>query len=68
MWQKVSPGRFRLEDALDPQIKNDYLQSADNLIKIELPELDLDRNQRRVIEISVILQEIGSVTELSVMR
>ena len=51
VWQKVSPGTFRLEDALDPQIKNDYLQSADNLIKIELPELDLDPNQRRVIEI-----------------
>jgi hypothetical protein len=47
----VSPGTFRLEDALDPQIKNDFLQSADNLIKIELPELDLDPNQRRVIEI-----------------
>jgi len=51
VWQKVSAGTFRLEDALDPQIKNDYPQSADNLIKIELPELDLDPNQRRVIEI-----------------
>ena len=49
--KKNSRGTFRLEDALDPQIKNDYLQSADNLSKIELPELDLDPNQRRVIEI-----------------
>ena len=51
IYEKVSPGTFRLEDALDPQIKNPFLQNASNLIRIELPEIDIDENQRRVVEI-----------------
>ena len=51
IYEKVSPGTFRLEGALDPQIKNPFLQNASSLIRIELPEIDIDENQRRVVEI-----------------
>ena len=34
-----------------PRSRTLFLQNASNLIRIELPEIDIDENQRRVVEI-----------------
>ena len=54
MWkikEKVSPHTFRLCDADDEDIIHDFTQSAEHLIRVELPYLDFDGTDKRVIEV-----------------
>ena len=45
------PHTFLLEDAVDPTVKNELKQSAEHLVRIELPEIDLDERSHRLVGI-----------------
>jgi hypothetical protein len=49
--KKLSPHTFELADATDPNVLAEYRYSAENLIKIELPDVPLGAGQRRVLEV-----------------
>ena len=50
--EKISPQTFRLCSADDESVIHEYTQAAENLIRIELPELDFDPTRKRIIDIS----------------
>ena len=49
--KKFGPHTFELVDSADPAITAEYRYSAENLIKVELPEIPLDPGQRRTVEV-----------------
>ena len=50
---KISEGAFRVQDLAEPDAKVSFTQpvNADRLIRLDLPELDLDARQPRCVEI-----------------
>ena len=51
VYKKVGPNTFYLEDANDPSIKNPYSQHAENIIKLNIPDLALEPTRSRQLEI-----------------
>ena len=54
VWQvkeKISPHTFKLCNADDDTILHPFTQSAEHLIKVEIPGLDFDLRAKRVIEV-----------------